>query len=215
MVSRTYAEYKGKIYKWNELLDKLNLGNDGYSSGRIQFYKQASSKQLENLRCLIKDEDGEYVEICNLCEELIDDCECGNDEEETCEECGELVDDCGCEKSENINVKLKNDNEFILKPEIFKKLQPLKIIDDNTNYDTYKWLVLDKKDIYGLNNKNTEVYVKKINDMFYDLNMCFYAAAAGEKSFIIIGKYDHIIAESSDKKSQKLRNEILEKEKIT
>jgi len=76
MVSRTYAEYKGKIYKWNELLDKLNLDNDGCSSGRIQFYNQASAKQLENLKCLIKDESGEYVEICNSCEELINDCKC-------------------------------------------------------------------------------------------------------------------------------------------
>lgn len=81
MVSRTYAEYKGKIYKWNELLDKLNLGNDGYSSGRIQFYNQASSKQLENTRCLIKDEDEEYVEICNDCEELIKECICDDGED--------------------------------------------------------------------------------------------------------------------------------------
>jgi len=97
LVSRTYAEYKGEIYKWNELLDKLNLDNDGYSSGRIQFYKHASAKQLENLRCMIKDEDEEYVEICNDCEELIDDCVCND--VEYCKVCGELIDNCVCEKS--------------------------------------------------------------------------------------------------------------------
>lgn len=79
MVTRTYAEYKGKIYKWNELLNKLNLDNDGYSSGRIQFYKKASSKQIENTRCLIKNDDEEYEEICNYCEEFIDNCHCDID----------------------------------------------------------------------------------------------------------------------------------------
>ncbi len=105
MVNRTYAEYKGKIYTWNDLLAKLNLSHDGYSSGRILFYKQASSKQLENVKCMIKDEDGEYVEICNTCEELIDDCEC-----EKCEECGELIGNCKCERCDECEELLSDCN---------------------------------------------------------------------------------------------------------
>jgi len=97
MVSKTYAEYKGKIYTWLELLEKWNYYHNEHSNARPEVYKQVSAKRLEDLKCMIKDDDGEFVEICNNCEELIDDCDCGN-EEEVCDGCGELVDDCVCEE---------------------------------------------------------------------------------------------------------------------
>jgi len=92
MGKRTYAEYKDKIYTWNDLLEKLNLDVNSNISGRVNFYRQASTKQLENLKCMIKDEDGEYVEICDDCEELIDDCTCHDpeDEEKICDDLSEL-----------------------------------------------------------------------------------------------------------------------------
>ncbi len=101
MGKRTYAEYKGKIYTWLELLEKWNYYHNEHSNARPEVYKQASAKRLEYLKCMIKDEDGEFLEICPNCEELIDNCECGNNEDDG----GEYDDfhNCVTESKKNIN----------------------------------------------------------------------------------------------------------------
>jgi len=113
MVGRTYAEYKGEIYSWNNLLEKLNLDVDSNISGRVNFYKQASAKHLKIIRCMIKDDDGEYVEICNDCEELIEDCECNNNDNNEENEEIEKINEEKIDDDHFIpNSKLNNDKKY-------------------------------------------------------------------------------------------------------
>ncbi|MDP3104956.1 MAG: HNH endonuclease [Candidatus Methanoperedens sp.] len=109
---KTYALYKKEIYSWVDLLKELDLEHNDNANARPEFYKQASSKQLKAVKCMIKDDDEEYIEICNECGELIDDCTCNNnDVNKYCNECGELIDDCTCEGDNQDN---NENNEYII-----------------------------------------------------------------------------------------------------
>lgn len=220
MVNRTYVEYKGEVYSWNDLLSKLNLDVNSNISGRVNFYRQASEKQLKNVKCLTKDDDGEYVEICNLCEELIDDCTCydpEDDEEETCEECGESIDDCVCEKieyeddndgfEENLNFPIPNGKgKIVIRSNPSGANCYLYDYKSSTTSSNTPEAIIDKPGIYELSIECNEYkqYIKKVT---IDKNKITYINA------ILIPK-DEKLKEETLNKIIKKKDERLERERV-
>jgi hypothetical protein len=148
---KTYALYKKVIYSWVDLLKELDLEHNDNANARPEFYKQASSKQLKAVKCMIKD-DEEYIEICNECGKLIDDCTCNNnDVNKYCNDCGELIDNCTCEGDKQDN---NENNEYIISND--KKIVTCAQL---SNGERIKWVELLRR--CGLNhNPRRSAYIE-------------------------------------------------------